>query len=343
MRIKMFSRVQEQLSVSTLLVFLLLSYFQCGVICEQSVSGSNNLNNEVIGLPSSSSSILSSSISTANENNKQHSSSFVASGPTPSDEYRASYFYPASHHPLHHGVNWNRDTYADAANEFGYNQHQQQPQHQHQGVATNPGAVYAPAYGSTGESEGYEDSLGLGSSLGGLGGGLGGLGGLGGVAGILGIKGLKGLGILGLFKAAIPILAILLPALLLLPLIFLFFPVPVITVPATQRGLISGFNFGEISGKMTNLARSVLESDKCMERISCEMSRVSRGSFIDRTLKRVLPRFESHMPQALKRFARVFMEQPGGTSCNKKYNCYLMDDISSSSNNSSAKKATTLS
>ncbi|ODM96990.1 RNA polymerase II elongation factor ELL, partial [Orchesella cincta] len=313
--------------LTTLCVLALVSFLKCGVICEQRLSSASILNNEVVGLPTSG----GVSGSGSNDNSKQHTTSFVASGPTPNDEYRASYFYPASHHPQHHGVNWNRDTYADAANDFGYNQ--QQPHHQ--AAATNPGAVYAPAYGSTGESEGYEDSLGLGSSLGG---GLGGLGGLGGVAGILGIKGLKGLGILGLFKAAIPILAILLPALLLIPLIFLFFPVPVITVPATgQRGLMGAFNLGEISGKMTNLARSVLESDKCMERISCEMSRVSRGSFIDRTLKRVLPRFEPHMPQVLKRFARVFLEQPGGTSCNKKYNCYLMDDSSSST----AKKSTT--
>jgi len=153
MYIKIFSREQQHLSViSTLSVLLLASYFHCGVICEQSVS-SSILNNEVVGLPSSS--VVSGSISTSNNDNskQQHSSSFVASGPTPSDEYRASYFYPASHHPQHHGVNWNRDTYADAANEFGYNQPQHH-EHQHQPAATIPGAVYAPAYGSTGESEG---------------------------------------------------------------------------------------------------------------------------------------------------------------------------------------------
>lgn len=175
---------------------------------------------------------------------------------------------------------------------------------------------------------GYEDPYG--SSLGGL-------GGLGGVAGILGIKGIKGLGLLGLAKAAIPILAIVLPALLLLPLIFLFFPVPVITVPATGSRSLSlpTLNLGE---KMSTLARSILESDKCVERISCEVSRVSRGSFLDKTLKRVIPRFEPHMPQALKRIARVYMEGPPGSSCSKKYTCYLMDDSGSSAG---AKKATT--
>lgn len=164
------------------------------------------------------------------------------------------------------------------------------------------------------------------------------MGGIGGLAGILGLKGLKGLGILGLAKAAIPVLAILLPALLILPLIFLFFPVPVITVPAGGggRSIIAGLE--TISGKMTNLARSVLESDKCVERISCEVSRVSRGTFFDKTLKRVIPRFESHMPQALRRIARVYLEGPPGSNCSKKYACYLMDDGSSSSVNGTAKK-----
>lgn len=74
---------------------------------------------------------------------KQHTS-FVSSVPSPSpsqatpvagggNEYRATYFYPH-----HHQQNWNRDTYADAASDFGYNQQ----------AGSVPGAVYSPAYGN---------------------------------------------------------------------------------------------------------------------------------------------------------------------------------------------------
>jgi hypothetical protein len=103
------------------------------------------------------------------------------------------------------------------------------------------------------------------------------------------VKGIKGLGLLAILKAAgIPILALLLPALLLLPLLFLFLPVPVITIPSTTPAgrALGGFRFGDMSAKVSQLARSVLDSEKCVERMSCEISRVSRGSFVDRTLKR---------------------------------------------------------
>lgn len=201
--------------------------------------------------------------------------------PGNADQFRGVQNAPSGgfFYPVPHNVNWNRDTYADAASDFGYGQTAPQ-QHHHSGVSNQ---YYPPQHGvEYGSVDGYEGEGGL------FGAGLGGLGGLGGIAGILGIKGLKGLGLLGLLKAGLPILAILIPALLLLPLLFLFFPVPVITVPSNQRSIMGDFGvgLGDITGKVSNLARSVLESDKCIERISCEMSRVSRGTFIDRTLKR---------------------------------------------------------
>jgi hypothetical protein len=116
----------------------------------------------------------------------------------------------------------------------------------------------------------------------------GGAGGLAGLVGLLGIKGLKGLGLLGLLKAGIlPILFLLLPALLLLPLLLFFLPIPVITIPQpAANGRSFGLDVKDLGGRMSSLARSVMDSEKCIERISCEMSRYSRGTFIDKTLKR---------------------------------------------------------
>jgi len=169
---------------------------------------------------------------------------------------------------------------------------------------------------------GYGDEDGAG----GIGGGLGGIGGLGGLAGILGIKGIKGLGLLGILKAGLPLFGLLLPGLLLLPLIFLFLPVPVITIPSNPpgRSLSSGFRFGDMGAKVSQLARSVLESEKCVERMSCEISRVSRGTVFDKTLKRMLSKFETNLPKPLLRMARAYLDQ--SSHCNKKYACYLVDD-----------------
>lgn len=115
-----------------------------------------------------------------------------------------------------------------------------------------------------------------------------------------------------MLKAGIPLLALLLPGLLLLPLVFLFLPVPVITIPRYEnltidaknvykvmkqnnltpysnpngRNLHPGLKFGDISARMTQLARSVLNSEKCVERMSCELSKVSQGTFVDKALKR---------------------------------------------------------
>ena len=128
----------------------------------------------------------------------------------------------------------------------------------------------------------------VGTSLSSIGGGLGGLGGIGGLGGLLGLKGLKGLGLLGLLKLGWPLLLFLgLPLLLLAPLLLLFLPIPIITIPTSPTGRTFGpFRLADFSTKMTDLARSVLESDKCIERVSCEISRYSRGTFIDKALTR---------------------------------------------------------
>ena len=119
--------------------------------------------------------------------------------------------------------------------------------------------------------------------------GLGGLGGLGGLAGLLGVKGLKGfggLGLLALLKILKPLLLpLLLPFLLLLPLLLLFIPIPVITIP-TGRSIDAGPNLGRsISDKMyatVRMAEDVLSSDRCIERVACEIGQRTQGTSINK-------------------------------------------------------------
>lgn len=131
-------------------VFLLVGSWHHGVMCEHAVHQHQQQ-----------SAIATNEVGvTAGNNGNVQQTSFVSSsgaggsvGPTAAtipvgndEQYRATYFYPVPHR-----VNWNRDTYADAASEFGYNQQQQQATQQ--GSATVNGPVYSPAYGG-GDSEG---------------------------------------------------------------------------------------------------------------------------------------------------------------------------------------------
>lgn len=126
-------------------VFLLVGSWHHGVMCEHAVHQQQSaITTNEVGV-------------TAGNNGNAQQTSFVTSnggggsvGPTAAatplgndEQYRATYFYPGPHR-----VNWNRDTYADAASEFGYNQQATQ-----QASATVNGPIYSPAYGG-GDSEG---------------------------------------------------------------------------------------------------------------------------------------------------------------------------------------------
>ncbi|CAG7729326.1 unnamed protein product [Allacma fusca] len=237
------------------------------------------------------------------------------------NQYRATYYYPVrtTKPALGRYAALSRDSYTDAAQDYGY----QLEGSGYPAPASYPsghtqgGAYGAPAIFAT---EDAYDMDSVGTSLSGIGGGLGGLGGLG---GILGLKGLKGLGILGFLKGStlLPLLFLGLPLLLLLPLIFLFLPIPVITIPSNPTGrAFSPFHFSEI----TSLARAVIESDKCIERFSCEISRFNKGTFLDKTLTKIFTQIEPHLPKSLRRVTKAYLEQP---SC-KQFTCNFADSPS---------------
>ncbi|OXA42918.1 hypothetical protein Fcan01_22365 [Folsomia candida] len=120
---------------------------------------------------------------------------------------------------------------------------------------------------------------------GGEGGGASGLTGLLGALGLLGLKGAKGLITLAPFALALPFLPILLPILLapiLLPLLalLLFIPIPVVVTPA-GRSVSNGIaEFSaraiKMGGLLPEMVTEVVQSEECVERISCEVARVGR-------------------------------------------------------------------
>jgi len=251
--------------------------------------------------------------------------------PASENQFRANYYYvPAAavgtaktvQAAGNRNVLWNRDSYSDAASEYGYNLDSAQAYgvpHQGYQAQYQAGSHNTPAFFSTNnnnDEDGLFDLDSVGTSLSSISGGLGGLGGL------LGLKGLKGLGLLGLLKLGWPLLLFLgLPLLFLAPLLLMFLPIPIITIPTNPNGRTFGpFRFADFSTKMTDLARSVLESDKCIERVSCEISRISRGSFIDKAVTRAIQRFELQMPNSLKRMARAYLEP---SSC-RRYTCSIL-------------------
>ncbi|ODM91005.1 hypothetical protein Ocin01_15677 [Orchesella cincta] len=126
-----------------------------------------------------------------------------------------------------------------------------------------------------------------------------GLGGFAGLIGLLGLKGIKGLASVVfpiifplLFPLVFPLLLplllpILLPILLLPLLLILLIPIPVISVPApTARSLQNGFS--EARKMAYNTFEKVVSSDECVERISCEISRMSRGRKAGEWMEKVL-------------------------------------------------------
>jgi hypothetical protein len=111
------------------------------------------------------------------------------------------------------------------------------------------------------------------------------------LAGLLGLKGLKGLGGLGLLallkllkKLFLPLL---LPFLLLLPLLLLFIPIPVITIPAGRRALDAdgvGTFVASRAYQTAQVAQEVLTSAMCVERIACELSTRTHGTYLDKLI-----------------------------------------------------------
>lgn len=135
------------------------------------------------------------------------------------------------------------------------------------------------------------DAFGDGADLAGDGAGLFGL------LGLLGLKGLKPYitNILAFLLAPIllPILApifIIGTLILLSPLLLLLFiKVPVIVLPdmnITTRAFPSSARSPLRFARLPELAKEVLESEECVERISCEISRVSRNWKLDGVLSR---------------------------------------------------------
>jgi hypothetical protein len=174
------------------------------------------------------------------------------------------------------------------------------------GTPLQPGPAYgAPmmSYGMTGYGNTDTDEDG-GGGIGGIGGGGSG-GGLAGLLGLLGLKGLKGLKILKPLALLVPLLPALLPLLLpiLLPLLLpiipiillalaiplillLFIPIPVVVAPGGRSNDIPT-PLGTVAlSSVAQVARDVLQSEECVERICCEVAKASKkfyfGALVDK-------------------------------------------------------------
>lgn len=71
----------------------------------------------------------------------------------------------------------------------------------------------------------------------------------------------------------------------------------------------------------SHLARNVLNSESCVERISCEIGRASHAGFIDRFVVKTIYKLERFTPNFMRRIARAYLDR---TVCNK-YACALTD------------------
>jgi hypothetical protein len=218
------------------------------------------------------------------------------------------------------------------------------------GGYTQPGGGYvgSSSYGTPSQSYGsqsYGPSTSYGGSSGGYGGGSSGKGGfdLGGAAGgsgaigllgLLGLKGLKAFVAPLLLPALAPILLPILPIILLvlspillilflpillilgLPLLILFLPVPLIT------------SFRSLPGQQRiNLVESILYRDECVERLSCEVSRlVNASGFSAPWMKNLIPKV-STKPRWINRIARA----AESTDC-MEYTCGMVKSIQESFN-----------
>jgi len=135
-------------------------------------------------------------------------------------------------------------------------------------------AAPTSSYGMTGEEKGDEDS--------GLYGLIGLLGLLGLVPALLPILGpLLGLLLLLLLPILLPIIGpLLLPLLLILalPLLILFLPVPVVTVPGTGRGSTTSSGvMGRLDMETARMIYDAIGRDECIERYTCEVAHRARS------------------------------------------------------------------